>query len=139
MHKIFQILMIFYTVCFFLLCVYFVQNDVTNGEPIGYVFFSACTYAVATTGNLIWVFNRYGKKIMNCWKVISFIILGNFLLTGFQGNYNHSIDFITDVLIWMMGIIFFLPAFFANFSIGYRVRSTPRLKNAGDISSRALE
>jgi hypothetical protein len=108
-----------YAVIFLLLSIRFVVSNFESSYPIWYIILSSICYLLTNIGNFSYALSIAVESLRRPWRFVAICIVLNFIASGIIdqrfGEYAGRTNFLTDVLIWGVGIALFYPAFRANF------------------------
>lgn len=99
--------------------VVFVASNFESGYPFFFCLWSAAIYFLANLGNLFYSI-RFNFKPKKIWKAVAFLWVLHFAAEGILDNAStSSMGFYARVVTWILGFLFFLPSFIANFKTAF--------------------
>jgi hypothetical protein len=121
-----RIWVLIYSVIFGFLAIISIKDDIESQYHRLYVFSGSIIYLLAFTGNIFYAFNYSNGVIKKCWKTIApvFVLysIASCIIDKVFGAYKEKIDIGT----WLTAILILLPAFRANFMLGYEKPDLPQ-------------
>lgn len=112
-----------YAICFGLLSITYVHNNVTNAYSKFFIVWSGIFYIAVFAGNLIYSFNLITLKIQNLWKFVFPIVILEFIFSAIidllYSKQAQGKGFGLKSIALVITIVLFLPTFWAHYKIGY--------------------
>ena len=114
--------MLAYTFVFGLLSVSFSRNDFANHYPFIITAWGCVSYIVIFVGNLLYSLRRVPSSFRAPWKVVFPILVAQFVFSGiYDSQHGKHPEDVTGI-VWIIGLLLFLPTFRAHYLIGYGKR-----------------
>ena len=115
--------MLAYTFVFGLLSILFCRIDFANHYPFFVTAWGCVCYLVMFFGNLLYGLERVPSSFRAPWRVVFPILVAQFVFSGIYDSLHgkHAED--VSAIVWIIGLLLFLPTFRAHYLIGYGKRS----------------
>ncbi len=114
--------MLAYTFVFGLLSVLFCLIDFANHYPFIITAWGCVSYLVMLIGNLLYSLGRVPSSFRAPWRVVFPMLVAQFVFSGVYDSHHgrHAED--VTAIVWIIGVLLFLPTFRAHYLIGYGKR-----------------
>jgi hypothetical protein len=114
--------MLAYTFGFGLLSVLSCGDDLANHYPFIITAWGCVCHLVIFVGNLLYSLQRVPASFRGPWKIVLPILAAQFVFSGiYDSQHGRHPEDVTGV-VWIIGLLLFLPTFRAHYLIGYGKR-----------------